>query len=138
MDKTKPNCSLIGEGAYLTREVADPISSGTFWIKLKETSNNLSIGSLSKIKFKTNHIHVNFKKNQNTKSYKSGRKKLITHSPIAAGSAESLLWLTFNTVSWDKFLRSSFIASILLWAKISFCSSTFCVNKSMKTASSVN
>jgi len=76
MDKTKPNCSLIGEGAYLTREVADPISSGTFWIKLKETSNNLSIGSLSKIKFKTNHIHVNFKKKSKYEILQIRKKKI--------------------------------------------------------------
>lgn len=37
-----------------------------------------------------------------------------THSPIAAGSSESLLWLTFSTVSKGKFLKSSFNFSILL------------------------
>lgn len=47
-----------------------------------------------------------------------------THSPMAAGSSESLLWLTFKTVSRGKFLRSSFNLSIWLWAKISFCKST--------------
>lgn len=48
----------------------------------------------------------------------------MTHSPIAAGRSERLLWLTFSTTSRGKFLKSSFNVSIRLCAKISFCKST--------------
>ena len=40
---------------YLTREVADPISSGIFSIELKDTSNDFSIGSLSNVSKRKNN-----------------------------------------------------------------------------------
>lgn len=39
----------------MTREVADPISSGIFSIELKDTSNDFSIGSLSNVSRRKNN-----------------------------------------------------------------------------------
>jgi hypothetical protein len=49
-----------------------------------------------------------------------------TNSPMAEGRVEILLWLMFRTVSEVRLRKSSFNASRLLWAKISFCNSAVC------------
>jgi len=53
-----------------------------------------------------------------------------THSPIADGSCVRQLWLRFSTTRKGKFFRSSFNDPILLWARISFWSSTACKSRS--------
>lgn len=102
---------------YLTREVAEPICSGSSEMELKDTSNDFIAVSLRMrehltIITKVNKMEANKKAQENT------------HSPMAAGSWESLLWLTFNTTKQARFLRSSLKTSISLCAKISFCKST--------------
>ena len=102
--------------AYLTREVADPTSSGILSIKLNDTSNDFSMWSLeneNKVSACCKHERERNSKNEivsNTKRLSIQK----TYSPIAAGRWESLLWLTFSTVNRGKFLRSSLSDSILL------------------------